>query len=365
MTTHADARRYARIRYRLMLLDMAGGFALLWLYQASGASAAVASGMSRLTDSVWIQIAGYLAVFGAGWYLVFLPLHWHASFTLEHRFGLSRMTAKDWVLRELKQLALSGLFGVALIEAWYALLRGAPSSWPAYAAAGWVAISVLLARVFPTVLLPIFYKTAPVADDTLVRRLLGLCECAKVSALGVFRVAMGAETRKANAALAGMGGTRRVLVSDTLLERFTPEEIETVLGHELGHQRHRHIAKLLALSAAGSYLAFALIQVTVPAWLGRWGVSGLSDIAGFPVMMLALSAIGLVGMPVQNAVSRAFEWEADRFAVALTGKSEAFASALRRLGELNLADPAPPRWVEWMFYDHPPITQRIQAADAS
>lgn len=364
MTADSDARRYARLRYRLMLLEMAGGLLFLWVYQASGASVAAAAWTAGWTGSVYLHVAAYLALFGACWYVVFLPLHWYASFVLEHRFGLSRMTVKDWLTRELKQLALSGFFGLALMEGWYALLRAFPWHWPVYAAAGWVAVSVLLARVFPTWLLPIFYKTTALTDDALARRLLALCERAQVSALGVFRVDMGVETRKANAALAGLGGTRRVLVSDTLLARFTPEEIETVLGHELGHQRHRHIIKLLALSAAGSYVAFVLMQVVVPGWLARWGVTGLADIAGFPTLTLALSLIGLMGMPVQHAASRAFEWQADRFAVALTGRSAAFASALRRLGELNLADPAPPKWVEWLFYDHPPIMDRIRVASA-
>lgn len=365
MTTDSEARRYARIRYRLMLLEMAGGLFFLWAYQASGVSAAAAAWAAGWTNSVWLHIAAYLTLFGACWCVAFFPLHWYASCVLEHRFGLSRMTVKDWLLRECKQLALSAMVGLALMEGWYALLRSFPSTWPAYAAAGWVAVSVLLARVFPTWLLPIFYKTTALTDNAVARRLLALCERAQVSALGVFRVDMGVETRKANAALVGMGGTRRVLVSDTLLARFTPEEIETVLGHELGHQRHRHIIKLLGISAAGSYLAFALIQALVPGWFARWGLAGLADIAGFPTLALALSLIGLVGMPAQHAVSRAFEWQADRFAVALTGRSAAFASALRRLGELNLADPNPPKWVEWLFYDHPPITERVRAAESA
>jgi STE24 endopeptidase len=156
-----------------------------------------------------------------------------------------------------------------------------------------------------------------------------------------------------------------VLLSDTLLERFSPEEIEAVLGHELGHQRYRHITIFLALSGAGSALAFSLVQWSARWWVGPLGLEGLADPAGFPTLMLALSLVGLVGLPLQNGLSRAFEWQSDRFAVALTHTPQAFASALKKLGELNLADPSPPRWVVWLFYDHPPIAERIHRAEQS
>ncbi len=363
-TSEADARRYARIRYRLMLIELVGGLVFLLVYQLGGFSTACAQKLSRLTPVVWLQLAGYLAIFASSWWAVFSPLRFYSGFMLEHRFGLSRLTIRGWLVREAKHLLVSGVLGLVLMEGWYALLRAFPATWPVYATLGWVAVSVVLARMFPTWLLPIFYKTAALTDDALARRLLALCERAKVSALGVFRMDLGVETRKANAALAGMGRTRRVLVSDTLLERFTPEEIETILAHELGHHRYRHITKLLCFSGIGSYAAFVLVQMLVPGWLARLGVTGLSQIAGFPTLMLALSLIGLVGLPIQNGISRAFEWQADRFVPTVVGtQAAAFASALRRLGELNLADPAPPRWVEWLFYDHPAIMDRINAAE--
>ena len=363
-SSDSDARRYARIRYRLMLVELVGGLVFLLVYQLSGVSMASAQWIARLTPVVWLQIAAYLALFGGCWWVVFLPFRFYGGFILEHRFGLSRLTVRGWLVREAKHLLVSGILALFLMEGWYALLRAFPTTWPVYATIGWVAVSVILARMFPTWLLPIFYNTTALTDDALARRLLALCERAKVSALGVFRMDLGVETRKANAALTGMGRTRRVLVSDTLLERFTPEEIETILAHELGHHRYRHITKLLVLSGIGSYAAFLLVQMLVPGWLVRLGVTGLSQIAGFPTLMLALSLIGLVGLPIQNGISRAFEWQADRFVPTVVGtKAASFASALRRLGELNLADPAPPRWVEWLFYDHPAIMDRIKVAE--
>jgi STE24 endopeptidase len=358
-----DARRYAQVRYRLLLLDLAGWVIFLIAFHRLGYSHAIARWWSLRLMHEPVVILGYLAVFSGAYYLVMLPLHIYGSFWLEHHFGLSRMTFRGWVRREVKQLLVSAVLGAILVEGLYALLRHAPATWPLWATAGWVLFTVVMARVFPTVLLPIFYKTSPLQDEALARRLLTLCQRVGLSALGVFRFNLGAETRKANAALAGLGKTRRVLLSDTLLDAFTPDEIEGVLAHELAHHRYRHITKLLVISAVGSWFAFALTQFVSGRWLSTFGLTSLADIAGFPLLMLWFSLLGLLGLPLQNAISRSFEWQADRFAVDLTKSAAAFASALRRLAALNLADPHPPRWVTWLFYDHPPITQRIQAAE--
>ena len=359
----SEARQYARIRYRLLLIDLALGFAFLVAFQSSGVSNALVRWWSKRLMSEPIMILGYLAVFGAAYYLVMLPLHFYSSFRLEHRFGLSRLTVAGWLKREAKQLAVSGVLGVLLIEGLYALLRHVPHSWPLWATVGWVMVSVVLARIFPTVLLPIFYKTSPLQDHELATRLLDLCRRVNLPALGVFRFDLGAETRKANAALAGLGKTRRVLVSDTLIAKFTPDEIEGVLAHELAHHRYRHITKLLVISAVGSWIAFLLTQTIGQGWVVVLGLRDMADIAGFPLLALWLSFLGLMGLPLQNRLSRHFEWQADHFAVETTKRPKAFADALRRLASLNLADPNPPDWVVWLFYDHPPITQRIQAAE--
>jgi len=360
-----DARAYARIRYRLLLVDLIASTCFLLVFQCSGLSVGLAAWWGATLHRPTLVLAGYLACFGLLQYGVFWPLHFYGSFLLEHRFHLSRLTVTGWLVREAKHVAVGATLGLVVLESFYAIVRRAPATWPIWATIGWVGFNVILARIFPTVLLPIFYKTTPVEDERLVKRLVELCKRAGLAALGVFRFQLGAETRKANAALAGFGKTRRVLLSDTLVEHFSPDEIETVLAHELGHQRHRHIGKFLALSAVGSLIAFWLVQRVTPAWMTRWGIQQMADPAGFPILMLSLTLIGLLGLPLQNAISRRFEWQADRFAVSLTHLPAVFASALRRLGELNLADPNPPRWVEWLFYDHPPLPQRIRAAELS
>jgi STE24 endopeptidase len=359
-----DARRYADARYWLLLAELAVGLAVLVTLQGSGASAALARFWSGRASGEPLILLGYLTVFGFLYAAALLPLEFYGGFVLEHRFGLSRLSLRAWWVRQLKQWLISGLLAALLLEGFYGILRHAPRAWPLWAALGWVFVSVLLTRVFPTLLLPVFYRTSPLADEALSRRLLALCARAGIAALGVFRVGLGAETRKANAALAGLGGSRRILLSDTLLSDFPPEQIEGVLAHELGHQRYRHLLILLGLSGVGALAAFWLTALVAPLWCRPLGLHGLSDVAGFPALSLWLSALGLIALPLQNGLSRRLEWQADRFAVALSG-GRAFAAALQRLASLNLADPSPPRWIVWWFYDHPPITQRIRAAEAA
>jgi len=363
MTNADSARTYARIRYRLLLIDLVVWFAFLLGLQVLGISQGLAAWWGRVTMHEPFVILGYLACFGFLQYAVTFPLHVYGSFILEHRFGLSRLTRAGWVMREVKHVVVGAVMGVLLVEGLYAILRYAPAHWPLWATIGWVGFSVVLARIFPTLLLPIFYKTTPVQDELLVQRLRALCQRVGLAVLGVFRFQLGAETRKANAALAGLGKTRRVLLSDTLMSEFPPDEIEGVLAHELGHHRFRHIHQMLLISAVGSWVAFALIDRLAQQWMAALGLTGLADIAGFPMLALGLSLLGLLGMPIQNGFSRHCEWQADRFALKTTTPS-AFAGALRRLAALNLADPNPPRWITWLFSDHPPITDRIRAAES-
>ena len=357
-----EARQYARIRYRLIGLNLFISWGFLLCLQLSGISACWAGFVRLMAGKDWQIVLGYMMLFGPAQVLVDFPLHFYSSFVLEHRFHLSRLSFGQWLLRYAKRLAVGGVLGLFLVEALYWFLRALPNSWPIWATGAWVIFSIVIARAFPVLLLPIFYKTSRIENGPLVERLMTLCRRTGVPALGVFRFGLGAETRKANAALAGFGSTRRVLLSDTLISNFTEEEIESVLGHELAHHRFRHITKMLVLSALGAYAAFQLTHAISRYWTIPLNLTGIQDIAGFPMLSLWLSVLGFASLPLQNGISRAFEWQCDRFAVTVSSPA-AFAAALRKLGDLNLADPDPPRWVELFFYDHPAINKRVRFAE--
>jgi STE24 endopeptidase len=224
------------------------------------------------------------------------------------------------------------------------------------------AVVVVLAHLAPVLLLPIFYSVKPLARESLRTRLLRLADRAGTRVLGVYEWGLGAKTRKANAALTGWGATRRILVSDTMLADYSEDEIEVVLAHELAHHVHGDIWKGIALEGGLMVTGFYLAARVLEAGAARAGLSGAADVAGLPLLLLAAGAVSLVMVPLTHAVSRAFERRADRLALGLTKNPQAFISAMRRLAAQNLAEDDPSRLVQWLFYSHPPIRERIEMA---
>lgn len=358
----AQARRYARIRRRLLVLDLALGGLYLVALLASGASAQLEAALRRVSDHPLWLVGAYVAVAMGVYGLALMPLSFYSSFVLPHRFGLSTQTVRGWVADQIKGAAVGGLLGLALIEATYALLRAAPATWWLWAGVGYLFFTVIMANLAPVLLIPLFFKLTPIADADLAARLTRLAERAGTQVRGVFTMDLSRRTKAANAALMGLGNTRRIVLGDTLLREFTPDEIETVLAHELGHHVHRDIPILIAsqavLALGGLYLAHRVLSYGAT----TLGLRGPDDIAAFPLFMLALGAFGLVSMPLANALSRWRERLADDYALSATGKPLAFASALTRLANQNLAEVDPEAWVVWLLYDHPPLGRRIAAA---
>ncbi len=366
MTTDAssDARAsaYARIKYRLLIIDLVWSLAVLWL--AAPWSLVFTRLEAVAAMAPWLRVAVYGAVFAAAYSLVNLPLTYYSGHHLEHRFGLSTQTFLRWVGRQLKMGAVGLVIFLLLLEGLYAILRADPHTWWLWATLGWVGFSVVLARVTPTLLVPLFYQCRPLADRALAERLMALVQRAGLSAMDAFAIDFSRETKKANAALVGMGATRRILVTDTMLGAYSHEEIEAVLAHELGHHRHHHITQLLGISAVTSLAGLLAMHWWLPRQLASRGIDGLADVAGFPVLAFWLTLLGVLLMPLQNAFSRRLERQADRFSLELTRRPQPFISMMRKLGEQNLADPNPPSWVEWWFYDHPAIPRRIAFAES-
>jgi STE24 endopeptidase len=232
------------------------------------------------------------------------------------------------------------------------------------AAAAFAVVLVGLAQLSPLLLLPLFYDLKPLDREALTRRLVHLAERAGTTVAGVFEWRLSDRTRKANAAFTGLGRTRRILLSDTLLGEYSDDEMEVILAHELAHQVHRDIWSALALEtvliAAGFYAADRLLVLGAAAF----GLAGKADVAALPLVMLALGAVSVCLVPVANGFSRAHERRADRYALEMTGNAPAFMSAMRRLAAQNLAEERPSRLVEVLFYSHPPTVARIEAARA-
>lgn len=360
-----QAKAYSRISRRLMLLDMAitAAYALVWLL--TGWSAGLREWLAQFTGSPFLLVLLFAAVFGGLYYLINLPLSYYAGFVLPHRFGQSNQTLRGWAADQVKGLLVGGLLGLVVLQVIYAVLRTFPDTWWLWAAGILLVFQVVLANLAPVLLMPIFYRFVPLGEEheDLARRLVRLSERAGTRVKGVFQFDMSRRTKSANAALTGLGNTRRILLGDTLLNEFTPDEVETVLAHELGHHVNKDIPLMMAFETLTTVVGLWLASLALRWGVGAFGFQGVADVAALPLFMLVMGAFGLITMPLGNAVSRWRERLADRYALDATQNGPAFASAMSRLANQNLADVDPEPWVEWLLYSHPALSKRIQMAE--
>ena len=296
--------------------------------------------------------------------LVALPLRFSQTFVLERRYGLSEVRLRVWLADHLKGLAVGVLLVLAAAEFVYLALARWPSWWWAVTAAAGALAVVALARLTPVVLLPLFYRFKPLDRATLRARIESLSQRAGVPVLGVYEWSLGDKTRRANAALVGTGRSRRILLSDTLLAHYSDDEIEVILAHELGHHAHRDIRNGLVIETILIALACAAAAVALQLLWRPLGFEGPTDVAGLPLLALTAGVVSFLTTPVLNAWSRRNEHRADRFALRLTERPDAFVSAMRRLAAQNLSEDRPSATTLWLFHTHPPFEQRIQAARA-
>ncbi len=362
------ASRYHRLKRRASVAGLLWGVILLAALLATGASAwlrdaaETAAGALSPSSRPGVTVLFYVAFLSLLNELGSLPLAFYSGFLLERRYDLSNESLGAWLRDQAKSFGLGLLLGGAAASLVYWLMRLSPDRWWLAAGLAFALIIVGLTNLAPVLLLPLFYSVKPLERDGLRMRLIALAERAGARVLGAYEWGLGSKTKKANAALAGVGATRRILVSDTMLAEYSDEEIEVVLAHELAHHVHGDIWKGIvfesALIVAGFYLASRLLSVLVV----PLGLRAVADVAGLPLLLFAAGTVSIVMVPVAHAMSRGFERSADRFALDLTRNPSAFISAMRRLGAQNLAEEHPSKIVQWLFYSHPPIRERIAAA---
>jgi STE24 endopeptidase len=348
-----------------MVVDLAlgGVYALAWL--VFGWSESLRDLLLRYTSNEWLLVAGFGLIFGGLYALLNFPLTYYEGFVLPHRYGLSNQTLKDWIVDGIKGALVGGVLGGLMLEVIYAVLRISPDFWWLWAGLILLLFSVVLANLAPVLLYPIFYKFIPLGEEhaALVERLVRLAVQAGTRVRGVFKFDMSRRTKAANAALTGLGNTRRIILGDTLLNEFTDDEIETVLAHELGHHANKDIPVGIAISTVLTLGGLYLANLGLKWGVSYFGFKGVADIAALPLFLLVMGLYSLVTMPLNNAYSRWRERRADEYALQATGKPQAFASAMTRLANQNLADADPEPWVEWLLYSHPALSKRIAMAE--
>lgn len=355
------AKVYHAGKKRIFYLGLGLDVVVLLGLCMSGASLWLRLYVDHLTTIPFLVKAIYIIFFCLVLYLFQFPLNLFSDFIWEHRFSLSRQTLGAWLKDEVKKGFFSLALFLIMVEAVYFLLGKFSDSWWIWAATFWLFLSLFLARIMPNVIIPLFYKYVKVENEDLRQKIFSLFAKCKVTLKEVYAIKLSEKTKKANAFVCGLGKSRRVVLSDTLIADFSVDEIETVVAHELGHYQHRDIVKLTAINSIMIFGAFFFMDFFLKISLSKMGLAK-SDIAGLPIFILGMVVFGLVTTPFLNAFSRFLERAADRFSLEVTGKREEFISMMDKLGKMNLAEFSPSRFDEIMFYDHPPIAQRIEMA---
>ena len=302
-----------------------------------------------------------LVGYGIFW-LVSLPFDYSKGYVLEHKFGLSTERKLGWLGDNVKASLLSLLVALAFAEGAYNFMWLSPAYWWFLT---WL-VSALFIVFFmyaaPVLIMPLFYKFPKLKDEELLNSLTKLAEKAKIKVLGVFEMKAGAKTRKAIAALTGIGGTRRMLISDTFLSRFSKEETESAMGHEIGHHIYGHIWKFTALFT-GAFLVILFITDQILLVDSEFfGIQHIDSVASLPLLALTLGLLYALLTPLANTLSRRAEAQCDQYTLDLTEKPDAYISTMTKLCDENLRYAFPSHFIEFIFYDHPSGEKRIERA---
>jgi len=359
-----EARRYNRIHRWLGIADFVIGSAFLVVLLITGWTGwlrdlALRRGFQNYTLAVLVYLFLLLVIGKA----LGLGLDYY-GFRLERKFQLSNQKLRSWLWDEIKGFLVGLVLAGIVVELLYFMIRQSPQHWWFITWALFMVLFIVLAQVAPVVLFPIFYKFEPLDNEDLRRRLILLSEHAGTRVRGIYRWKLSEKSKKANAALTGLGSTRRIILADTLLDNYAPEEIEAVLAHELGHHVHRHILKSIVVQAGTTLLGFWAANWVLHYSVDHHMFEELSDFANLPLLALTATVLSLVLMPALNAYSRYNERQADRYAFESIASIEPFISSMNKLAQQNLAERTPARWIEVLFHSHPAISRRVAAAES-
>jgi len=353
------AREYSRIRRRLGFVELGLYLSLLLILTFSGFSKWFTSLFNL--PSIIVAVIFFITLIVAIEILT-SPISYYSGFVLPHRYGISIQKYRNWLVDQVKSGIISLVFGTVAVVAAYWLLQNFPDYWWIIAWALMVIVSVLMTIIGLVFLIPLFYKVKPLAESELKSRLEELAQKAQAKVQGIFVLDYSNKVTAANAALMGIGRTRRIVVSDTLIQQYTIPEIEAVTAHEIGHHNHRDIFRMFMIQSVLYLIVFKLIDVVFKAAVFPLGFGGIADPAALPLLALILGVFSALVSPIMNSYSRHIESQADEYALILTSNTRAFIDAMTRLVNQNLAVASPAIWEELLLYDHPSYNRRVTQA---
>ncbi|MFC2165665.1 M48 family metallopeptidase [Acidobacteriota bacterium] len=356
------ARQYEKEKRILGLMSLILSLFILLAFYYSGLSAWLAH---RFTQSsiLWVFLL-YVLVFQFIVTLVGVPLSFYSGYLHEHKWNFSNQTAMSWLWEQLKSFCVGLLIFTVLLGILFWLLAMYPQSWWWMAGLAMAVVSVIFATMFPVVIFPIFNKYTPIEEKELTESLNETLEKGGLKSSGFFMEDMSRQTKKENAFLAGLGRTRRVVLGDNLLKNMSVAEIESIIAHEVGHFKHKHIWKQMSLGTLQQLSVFFLLDFLLGKYFPTFLESTRANLALFPIFAILLSGItGFLFSPLSHRFSRYFERQADRYTLDTIPNPNSFSTALAGLADRNLSNAYPAWWVKLFFYSHPPIGERLLMAD--
>jgi len=359
-----NAKKYNNLKLAVGIFEGTAGFILMYLFVWLGYSLQLQNYLSGFIANNYLLLIAFLFTIGIIGTILSAPLSYYSGFYLEHKYNLSNQTFVKWIWEGFKGLLVSLVIGIPVLLIFYFFLNYFGTNWWLPFAIIMFFFSVILTQIFPVLILPIFYKITPIDNDELKQRINSLAANARINVENIYRFNMSKNTKKANAAFTGLGKTKRIILGDTLLENFSQDEIETVIAHELGHYKKKHIIKNIFIGTATSFLTLFVIALLYKNSLSWFGFESISQVAALPLLALWSTLIGIIQTPLGNILSRKFEYEADEYAVNETKSPGIFTNALEKLNEQNLGDKEPHPFVEWYFYSHPSVNKRIAAINS-
>ena len=359
----SEAREYNRKKRWLEISDTAVSIGFLVLLLLTGWTNNLRDLATHLAPNYYfLRLFFYVLFLSVLSKVLGLALDYY-GFRLEHRFNLSNQKLASWIRDSVRGWVMGLVLATLLVEIIYALIRISPEYWWFLAWMIFVALVVFFVQIAPVLLFPLFYKFAPLQNEELKQRLVRLGERAGTHIRGVYEWKLSEKSKKANAALTGLGSTRRIILADTLLENYSDDEIEAVLAHELGHHVHGHMVKMIVVEALVTLAGFwAANQVLRYATDQQKMFEHLTDFANLPLLVLASSLLSLLLLPAINAYTRLTERQADVYCWKSVPSIAPYVSAMEKLNKQNLSESHPSRVVEVLFHSHPPISKRIAAA---
>ena len=354
-----QAKEYAKKRRRLGFINFIFSTVLISVLIITSLSSIIARNLPGVPP---ISAALYLVILVAVYDILTLPLSYRTGYKLPTQYGLLHQTFSGWISDHFKSLAISAGFGAAIVAFLFLLMEHSPDAWWLVAWGLLTAVTLIITVLAPVLLVPLFYKMRPLEEGALKDRLLAIAKNTRVNVSGIYIIEFSEKTTMANAAVMGLGSTKRIVISDTLISAYTPEEIDVVMAHELGHQRHADVWRLFGVQTTVYFGVFWLAAWLFKTLIQQTDYVNSSNPAALPLLLLCVTLAAVPGLPILSWISRKLEAAADAFALDLSQKPDVFISAMTKLTNQNLGESRPSNILERLGQDHPSYADRVKMA---